>query len=123
MDGPLAAAVGPLPMPVALGGLLVFASRRCVLALAVVPSVALVGTHSRLHTALEGCPALVDDGRPDHLSPGRWTPHVTLAHGLGADQVGMAVALLGRFQEVAGEAVAVRRWDAGERRTWNLPAG
>jgi 2'-5' RNA ligase len=116
LDGVLGEAVGPLPLPVRLGGLLVFARRRAVLALAVVPSAALIAVHARLDDALAGC-----GPSADHLAPGTWTPHVTLARGLTAEQVGTAVAVLGTLPDLDGAVPAVRRWDARERRTWTLP--
>jgi 2'-5' RNA ligase len=116
LDGALGEAVGPLPLPVRLGGLLVFARRRCVLALAVVPSSGLLDAHARVDHALAGC-----GPSAPHLAPGTWTPHVTLARGLAPDQVGTAVAALGTLDDLDGTVVAVRRWDARERRTWTLP--
>lgn len=116
-DGALGEAVGPLPLPVRLGGLLVFARRRCVLALAVVPSSGLLDAHARVDDALAGC-----GPSAPHLAPGTWTPHVTLARGLSPGQVGTAVAALGALDDLDGAVVAVRRWDARERRAWTLPA-
>lgn len=117
LDTALGEAVGPLPLAVRLGGLLVFARRRAVLALAVVPSEPLLAAHARLDDALAGC-----GPSADHLSPGTWTPHVTLARGLTAEQVGTAVAALETLPDLDGTVPAVRRWDARERRTWTLPA-
>ncbi len=117
LDAALGEAVGPLPLAVRLGGLLVFARRRAVLALAVVPSEPLLAAHARLDDALAGC-----GESADHLAPGTWTPHVTLARGLTAEQVGTAVAVLGTLPDLDGTVPAVRRWDARERRTWTLPA-
>ena len=117
LDGPLAAAVRDLP-PLRLGGLLVFVHRRCVLARAVVPSAALLALHARVHEVLDADPAC---GPPvPHLEPGTWTPHVTLARSLPAADLATAVAELGPVPEVVGSGAAVRRWDAGRRRTWLL---
>ena len=49
---------------------------------------------------------------------GRWTPHVTLARGLGSRQVGDALAVLGRTRPLDGSIEAVRRWDPTARRAW-----
>lgn len=77
LDDEAEAALETVPRPdeLRLGGLLVFASpRRVVLARSVVATPALLATHVAVAEAWSHCP-----GRPDHLEPGRWTPHVTLA--------------------------------------------
>lgn len=117
LDARLAAATR-MPIGLVMGGLLVFARRRCVLARAVVPSSALLDLHARLHAVLDGDPATGPSA--PHLSPGTWTPHVTLARSLAPDQVGAALALLGPLADLPGEGAAVRRWDARTRRTWVL---
>lgn len=113
-DAALAAAAG-LPLAVRLGGLVVFAHRRCVLARAVVPTEELLALHACVYDALTGA-----GPGPDNLAPSRWTPHVTLARGLTSEQVGSAVAVLSRTAEAAGQAVALRRWDGAARRAWTL---
>ncbi len=114
LDPRIARAAGRLPLPLALGGLLVFARRRCVLALAVVPSADLLALQSRVHDLLPDTSVPGGRGHP-HLEPGRWTPHVTLARGLRPEQVGGAVQALGHLDDLVGSAVAVRRWDGGRR--------
>ncbi len=110
-----------LPIPVLVGGLLVFPRRgaRVVLARAVVASPALLALHARAHEALRGT-ASVDE----RLAPGRWQPHVTLSRSLPADRLGEAVALLMAGQPAGGEletsAAALRRWDGVARRAWTL---
>ncbi len=114
LDAPLAAAA-TLPVEVTLGGLLVFARRRCILARAVVPSVLLLDLHARVHDVLVDCgPSAA------HLSPGAWTPPVTLARNLTPGQLATAVALLRDGTDVGGSGIAVRRWDATARRAWVL---
>ncbi len=118
LDPVLARAAGRRPLPVVLGGLLVFARRRSVLALAVVPSSDLLALQQRVHDALVDCEPLNRLGGGDHLAPGRWTPHVTLARGLTAEQVARAVEALGRVDDLEGTFVALRRWDGVEHRAW-----
>jgi 2'-5' RNA ligase len=117
LDAEIARAAGPLPLALVVGGLLVFARRRCVLARAVVPSAELLGLHAGVHDVLEARVATTGPSAA-FLDPGAWTPHVTLARGLSADQVGVAVGLLSPVADLAANAVALRRWDAGARRTW-----
>ena len=107
----------PLPGELRLGGLLVFAGpRRVVLARAVVATPALLATHVAVTEAWAHCP-----GRPDHLEPGRWTPHVTLALRLAPDRLGPAVqALAAAPRELVGRVSGLRRWDGDARRAWTV---
>lgn len=115
LESRLAAAVAGLPIPVRLGGLVSFAGRRWVLARLVVPSAELLRVQSAVADVVLGCPGL-----SPLMFPDRWTPHITLARSLTAEQVGVALGLLGDRAELVGEAVAARRYD-GERRTdWPL---
>ncbi len=99
-----------------LGGLLVFPGRTFVLSRAVVPSLHLLRSHRGVQEAMAGLP-----GRPPHLGPDGWTPHVTLARRLDGAQLGAAMAVLaGRPRELAGTVRAARRWDSEARRTWEL---
>jgi hypothetical protein len=59
---------------------------------------------------------------PDQVRPGRWTPHVTLARGLGSRQVGEALAVLGRTRPIDGRIETVRRWNPVSERAWTLGA-
>lgn len=121
LDSALARAVGPLPLPLVLGGLLCFPGRRCVLARLVVPSGQLLGAQAGVRSVLHGAGA--EPAAGDHFGEGRWTPHVTLARGLTPEQLAAAVALLAATSpDLPGGAVAVRRWDGDARRTWDLPA-
>lgn len=102
------------PMPITIGPLVVFGSTKFVLVRLVVPHLALLGAHAQVATAFGDSP-----GQSDLLAPGRWVPHVTLAHRLTAEQVGQAVELLaGGPMTYEAEAVAPRRFDSDARRTW-----
>jgi 2'-5' RNA ligase len=106
-----------LPLPIRLGGLLVFGvgrPRGMVLSRALVPSAALMELHASVVARAGGAP------RPTSL-PGAWTPHVTLARRLDASTLGRAFELLdGR--ELDGAVVGVRLWDA-ETKTVTRVAG
>jgi 2'-5' RNA ligase len=104
--GRLTTAAAALPMPITIGSLLVFGSLRFVLARLVVPSVALLETQSAV-TAATAEP--VDPH--GNFSAGQWTPHVTLARRLTADQLAEAVTALGELPAIAGAATRARRWD------------
>lgn len=115
LEPALARAVGTLPLPVRLGGLVVFGGRRRVLARLVVPSVELLALQAAVASVVAGCP-----DRPANLAAGAWTAHVTLARGLREDQVGPAVVACsaGTLEAVA---VAARRYDGERKVDWLLP--
>jgi len=106
----LVAAVSALPLPVTVGGLLIFGTHRFVLARLAVPSRELLDLQARVTDA-------VDDPLDPHrtFGPGRWTPHVTLARRLSADQVAAALNALGEVGPLSGRLVRARRWDMGAR--------
>lgn len=106
-----------LRLRVQLGAVMVFgpACGSYVLVHSVVPSVGLLTLQQAV---AEAC-----DAEPNgHFAAGCWTPHVTLARRMSADQVPAALAVLARCAGV-GQPVEVtrcRRWDSVERRTWLL---
>ena len=101
------------PVPVRLGPLVVMGSRRYVLARLVVPTAELLQLQQGLVAAMVAAPDV-----PDQVRPGRWTPHVTIARGLGSRQVGEALAVLGRARPIDGTIESVRRWDPRTGRSW-----
>ncbi|WP_445443963.1 2'-5' RNA ligase family protein [Clavibacter sp. km1a] len=124
------AASYPLPV-LQLGGLVVFGvpPRGLVLARQVVVDAALLDLHARVHAAVDRA---TDEARavdPDagpaaevipHTRPGSWTPHVSLALRLTAEQLGAAVAALGRIEPLDAPAAGLRRWDPRDRTTTEL---
>jgi 2'-5' RNA ligase len=118
-DADLAAAsVGPA-LELVTAGFLVFPTRRkFVLARQVVADTALTALHRRVWFALEGVPEAV----PTTVR-GAWTPHITLGHGLTAEQLGAALELLRDRPPARLTAGIVRRWDAKEKRLILLGGG
>lgn len=107
-------AAARLPLPIRLGATAVFGRHRYVLVLLLVVDVPLLDLHAAVSDAL-------GPDRGDPLTePGRWTPHVTLARGLDAGQVGRALEVLGGAHPVTGAAVDCRRWDPEARVAWSL---
>jgi 2'-5' RNA ligase len=103
-----------LPIPVTLGGLLIFGTRRFVLARLVVPSAGLLDLQAGVLRSLN---QPLDPH--DTFVAGRWTPHVTLARRLTADQVGAALTVLGAMPTLTGQLVRARRWDITvKQETW-----
>src|SRR4051812_41528355 len=108
---------GQLPVPVRLGGLLIFAGRggRYVLARSVVVNSDLLELQASCAALFEGLP-----GTSATLRPGFWTPHVTLARNVPAAAVGTALEVLGDLLDLAGSGPAVRRWDSERRTAWRV---
>ncbi|MCH1865922.1 2'-5' RNA ligase family protein [Nocardioides sp. CFH 31398] len=101
-----------LPVALSLTGLLVLPTRRgLVLARAVTADDVLLDLHAEvvglLDRAAEGTPW----PPAAHTTPGAWTPHVTLATGLGPDQVARALDVL-PLGALTGAGVVLRHWDA-----------
>ncbi len=121
------AASGPLPT-LRLGGLVVFGvpPRGLVLARQVVVDEPLLGLHGRIHAAIDAAPRDPDDADDDapevipHTRPGSWTPHVSLALRLTTEQLGAAVAALGRIDPLDAPVAGFRRWDPRDRTTTEL---
>ena len=110
----LADAASCLPIPVAVGALLIFGTRRFVLARLVVPSAGLLDLQAGVLRSL-------NESIDPHgtFAAGRWTPHVTLARRLTADQVGAALTVLGAAPTLTGQLVRARRWDiTAKQETW-----
>jgi len=122
----LRVAVGALPVPITIGGLLVFGSTRFVLTRLVVPNAAVLALQEIVMAALpDGADTTVD--RHGTFAPGRWTAHITLGRRLTAANVATAVqALAGvqRPQGADGALVRARRWDmVAKQEHWLDPAG
>jgi 2'-5' RNA ligase len=108
---------GQLPVPVRLGGLIVFSGRadRYILARSVVPNLELLELQASCAALFDGLP-----GVSPQLLPSAWTPHVTLAHDIPAEEIGPAIGALGRIAERTGTGVAVRRWDSDKKHAWRV---
>lgn len=118
-DADLTAAAAGGPLELVAAGLLVFPTRRkFVLARHVVADSALIGLHQRIWCALEG----VADPVPTTVRGG-WTPHITLSHGLTADEVAVALGILRNRPVDRLRTGVARRWDAKEKRLVILDDG
>jgi len=114
VDEQLRQVMSRLPLGILLGATAVFGRHRYVLVLLLVVDAPLLALHA------EVAGALGPDGADPLTTPGRWTPHVTLARGLDAAAVGRALEVLGGARPVEGAAVDCRRWDSEARRAWSL---
>lgn len=117
------AALGPLAMrlPVActLGAAVIFpAGAQWTLARLVVPTTELLSIHA---TAVRLVTPLLTDSAYGHCTPGRWTPHLTLARRLTAAQVTESLSVIDATQAPI-TFDAVRLWD-GDARTEQVLSG
>jgi 2'-5' RNA ligase len=114
----LDAAVAALPLTVTVGGLLLFGTRRLVLSRLVISTQELLELQLRVRAA-------IDDEQDPHrtFDVGRWTPHITLARRLTADQLAPALQALGEQPMITGEVVRARRWDMVAKQERWLNAG
>lgn len=107
-----AALVGHLPLAIGLGPVVTFPGRRIVLARLVLVDPALLDLHAAAVRASAAVPS-------PFTEPGRWTPHVTLARAIRAEDVGTALSLLGSGA-ADGRAVTLRRWNSATREVSHL---
>ncbi|MET4168760.1 MULTISPECIES: 2'-5' RNA ligase family protein [Gordonia] len=124
-DAALAGVAMRLPVGMRLGAPILFgAAGRSTLARLVVPSTELLSAHAqvcRLAAGFIGSRPAGSATSPGHhgtafahTTPGRWTPHVTLARRMDAEQLARALVVLDLRAEIAGEFTALRRWDPDE---------
>ncbi len=102
------------PFPVRLGAPLFFPRRSgAVLALGVVPGVALLELHDRIAALVQGA--------SDHTRPGFWTPHVTLSRRLTREQTAKALDTLAAIGPLPdGRVLGLRFWNDGTRTVSDL---
>ncbi|MEU7767190.1 2'-5' RNA ligase family protein [Nocardia sp. NPDC049190] len=103
------------PIPVRLGGLVVFGARHPILVRLVVPSETLLALHRRIFHAISPCP-----GIPANVHPDAWTPHITLARRVPAHQIGEAIHAVARDRDFPATVLGIRRWDGDQRREWRV---
>lgn len=107
-----------LPFRALLGAPLLFGSGPFILARLVVPSSELLSVHAQVNRVSA---AYVSASPFAHTEPGGWTPHVTLARGLTAENMGPVLDILSASQETIGAQVAaLRRWDGDEKVEYHL---
>lgn len=99
-----------LPLPLELGGLVLFPhARRVVVARQVVVTTALLYLHAVVAERI---------GPPEpqyaNTAPGRWTPHLTLARSMPVGRMAEVLAAI-ESPSVLGQAVGLRVWDATEK--------
>jgi 2'-5' RNA ligase len=106
------------PLPIRLGGLVVFGSRSPILVRLVVPTEPLLELQRRIFGVIAQCP-----GVPSNVRPDAWTPHVTLARRLKPQQLGEAILAVAGDRDFPATVVGVRRWDGDQHREWPVARG
>ena len=118
-DAGLPGLLAGLDLELVVGSVMLFGPRRgsYVLVRAVVASTALLDLQQQVVRTLR-MPAYAGFG------DGRWSPHVTLARRVGADQVGPSLSLLaGPPPELLTRVRQARRWDSDAKQAWSLTPG
>jgi hypothetical protein len=121
IDPSLTALPDVVGMTVDVGALLLFQGRRATAARLVVPSLPLL----RLQARIFELAAAHTDGEPlAHVTPGSWTPHITLARRLSDEQItDVATALRGSPDTFTATVAGLRRWNGDTREEFAvLPA-
>jgi 2'-5' RNA ligase len=110
----IAESLAGLPLPATLGPVALFGRDPVVLVRLVVADAALLELHAQVALAAG---AAADDRQ----APGRWVPHVTLAHRMPRAQLLAALEIL-PDDDVPVLLDRARRWDSTERRAWVVEA-
>ena len=100
-----------------IGAPLFFGRTKAVLARLVVPTAALLDTHAQVHRL--ACRTCIPGPMPNAL-PDEWTAHVTVARRVVPAQMGRAVRVAGKPQEIKGAVAGLRRWDGNAKREYPI---
>ncbi len=106
-----------LDLTLRIGALMIFGPRHgsCILVRQVLATVPLLDLQQRV-VQVSG-----PDDPSGQFGVGGWSPHVTLARGLRADQLGAAAEVLGRTSATMSATVCrARRWDGARRTAWSV---
>jgi 2'-5' RNA ligase len=117
VDALLAALVSRFPFSCRIGAPLLFGRFKAVLTRLVLPTEELVDVHAEVHRL---CLPHVYPGPMTNAMPGQWTPHVTMARRVVADQLGQALRIAGEPPEIVGNVVGLRRWDGNSKREYPI---
>jgi 2'-5' RNA ligase len=106
-----------LPLACTIGAPMLFGRRDFTLVRLVVPSAELLSLHAEVQSV---CEPHMPTGPLPHSQPGQWTPHVTLARRVAADQLKPALALRSVSQHLSATAVGLRHWDGDSKREYRI---
>lgn len=109
--------VADLDLELQVGALTLFGPRHgtVVVVRQVLATEALLTLHRRVGALCQADPQ-------GHFAPGRWSPHVTLAHRVPVDLIGAVVAALGpsAAAPLPARVTRCRRWDGSTKTAWLL---
>ena len=117
VDGLMTTLGARFPFPCRIGAPLLFGRSKAVLTRLVLPTAELVDVHAEVHRL---CLPHVYPGPMTNAMPGQWTPHVTMARRVVADQLGQALRIAGEPPEIVGNVVGLRRWDGNSKREYPI---
>jgi hypothetical protein len=117
VDELLASLVGRFPFRCRIGAPLFFGRTKAVLARLLVPTMTLLDVHAQVHRV---CLPHLHPGPMANALPGEWTAHVTMARRIVPAQMGRAVRIAGKPQEITGSVVGLRRWDGNTKREYSI---
>lgn len=106
---------GRLPLPCTVGAPMLFGRRDFTLVRLVVPSAELLSLHAEV---LDACLPHMPNGPLPHSDPGQWTPHVTLARRVPAEQLQAALTVPGLGRDLSATFVGIRHWDGNAKRDY-----
>ena len=117
VDQLLSSLADRFPFSCRIGAPLLFGRSKVVLARLVVPTTALLDVHADVHRL---CMPHLQPGPMPNALPGQWTGHVTLARRLVPGQLGRALRIAGKPQEIAGSVIGLRRWDGNKKQEFAI---
>jgi hypothetical protein len=117
VDSLLASLTGRFPFECRIGAPLFFGRAKAVLARLVVPTTELLDVHGEVYRL---CLPDLHPGPMPNALPGQWTCHVTLARRVEPGQMGRAVRIAGKPQEIRGSVIGLRRWDGNAKREYPI---
>jgi hypothetical protein len=117
VDEQLRTLASRFPFPCRIGAPLLFGRAKVVLARLVVPTTELLDVHAAVHRL---CLPHLSPGPMANALPGQWTAHVTLARRVAPAQLGRALRIAGRPQEIIGTVSGLRRWDGNAKREYPI---
>ena len=117
VDQLLSSLADRFPLSCRIGAPLLFGRSKVVLARLVVPTTALLDVHADVHRL---CMPHLQPGPMPNALPGQWTGHVTLARRLVPGQLGRALRIAGKPQEIAGSVIGLRRWDGNKKQEFAI---
>jgi 2'-5' RNA ligase len=106
-----------LPLRCTVGAPMLFGRRDFTLVRLIVPSAELLSLHAEV---LDACLPHMPNGTLPHSDPGQWTPHVTLARRVPAEQLQAALTVPGLGRDLSATIVRIRHWDGNAKHEYPI---